>query len=122
MARTLTGAPQRARVANLSSTLAADRSDRRGASCVVRESGYRRKVHKEQQVLTELPPADPIVQDRPHPRARLLPALIALAGLAAAGAYVVPHGLEAQNLLSIEDDPAKIAEREVAQKFNADVA
>ena len=41
---------------------------------------------------------------------------------AAAAAYAVPRGLEAQSLLAIEDDPAQIASRALDDKFNATVA
>lgn len=72
-------------------------------------------------MLTTLPPANPI-DASPRPRARLAPALIACALLAAGACYAVPRGLEAQHLLAIEDDPAEIADRALDQKFNADVA
>jgi hypothetical protein len=55
-------------------------------------------------------------------RVRLLPAALAIAVLGVAVALVLPRGLEAQHLLSIEDDPAAIAERTLDQTFNADVA
>ena len=55
-------------------------------------------------------------------RVRLGPALLAAALMAAAAAYAVPRGLEAQSLLAIEDDPAQIASRALDDKFNATVA
>ncbi len=78
----------------------------------------------ENPVLTTLPPANPI-EPRPagrERRARLAPALLACALLAAGAGYAVPRGLEAQHLLAIEDDPVRIADRELDQKFNAGVA
>jgi hypothetical protein len=58
----------------------------------------------------------------PIRRARLVPVLLIAALLAAGASYVVPRGLEAQHLLSIEDDPVAIAQRALDEKFNADVA
>jgi hypothetical protein len=58
----------------------------------------------------------------PIRRARLVPVLLLAALLAAGASYVVPRGLEAQHLLSIEDDPVAIAQRALDEKFNADVA
>jgi hypothetical protein len=55
-------------------------------------------------------------------RVRLGPALLAAALMAAAAAYAVPRGLEAQSLLAIQDDPAQIASRALDDKFNATVA
>lgn len=55
-------------------------------------------------------------------RMRIAPILFATALLAAGAGYVVPRGLEAQHLLSIEDDPVAIAQRALDEKFNADVA
>lgn len=55
-------------------------------------------------------------------RTRLAPALLAAALLAAAAVYVVPRGLAAQHLISIEDDPVEIAQRALDEKFNAEVA
>jgi hypothetical protein len=55
-------------------------------------------------------------------RTRLAPVLLVAVFLAAGAGYMVPRGLEAQHLLSIEDDPAAIAERALDEKFNADVA
>ena len=54
--------------------------------------------------------------------ARLLPAALAVAVLGVAVAVVLPRGLEAQHLLSIEDDPAAIAQLALDQTFNADLA
>lgn len=50
------------------------------------------------------------------------PVLAAVALLAAAAWYTIPRGLEAQTLLSIEDDPAAIAERALDAKFDAALA
>ena len=55
-------------------------------------------------------------------RTRLGPALLAAALLAAAAGYVVPRGLDAQALLSIENDPVEIAQRALDDTFNAGVA
>jgi len=55
-------------------------------------------------------------------RTRLGPALLAAALLAAAAGYVVPRGLDAQALLSIENDPVEIALRALDDTFNAGVA
>ena len=55
-------------------------------------------------------------------RTRLGPALLAAALLAAAAGYVVPRGLDAQALLSIENDPVEIAQRALDDSFNAGVA
>jgi hypothetical protein len=52
----------------------------------------------------------------------MVPALIACAVLAGGAVYAVPHGLEAQHLIAIEDDPVQIADRALDQKFNATVA
>ena len=53
---------------------------------------------------------------------RIGPVLVIVAVLAAAAAYVVPQGIEAQSALAIEDDPVAIAERALDEKFNAAVA
>lgn len=67
--------------------------------------------------------APPEVQKKMITRVpRLVPALLAVVLLAGAAVYAVPRGLDAQHLLSIEDDPAQIAERALDQGFNADVA
>lgn len=50
------------------------------------------------------------------------PVLLTAAMLAAAGAYLVPRGLEAQSLLAIEDDPVRIAAHALDKSFNKDVA
>jgi hypothetical protein len=63
------------------------------------------------------------VQELTHMRrVRLGPALLVAGLMAAAAAYVVPRGLEAQSLLEIEDDPAQIAARALEGKFDAAVA
>jgi len=67
--------------------------------------------------------APPEVQEEMFTRrTRLGPALLAAALLAAAAAYVVPRGLDAQALLSIENDPVEIAQRALDDSFNAGVA
>jgi hypothetical protein len=55
-------------------------------------------------------------------RHRTAPALLAAAMLAALACYVVPRGLEANSLLSIEDDPARIAGRALDEKYDAALA
>jgi hypothetical protein len=73
-------------------------------------------------LLTSLPPANPI---EPPPAAgsrRLVPALLACAVLACGAAFAVPHGLEAEHLIAIENDPVQIADRALDEKFNAAVA
>lgn len=50
------------------------------------------------------------------------PALLVAATLCLLAAYVVPRGLDARAQLAIIDDPARIAERALAEKFNADAA
>ncbi|MFN3658096.1 MAG: hypothetical protein ACK4UO_12640 [Pseudolabrys sp.] len=50
------------------------------------------------------------------------PALLAAALLAAAAAYVVPRGIEANALLAIEDDPARIAAHALDGRFDAALA
>ena len=59
---------------------------------------------------------------KPMRRQRIAPALAVAAVLAAAACYVVPRGLEANALLSIEDDPALIADRALDEKFDAALA
>jgi hypothetical protein len=54
-------------------------------------------------------------------RPSILPGLMFVAALAAVAAYVVPRGLEAHSWLT-EDDPARIADRALAKKFNAALA
>jgi hypothetical protein len=67
--------------------------------------------------------APPEVQEKLFMRrTRLVPVLLVAAFLAAGAAYVVPRGLEAQHLLSIEDDPVAIAQRALDETFDADVA
>jgi len=50
------------------------------------------------------------------------PVLLIAAMLAAAAAYIVPRGLDARAALTVADDPARIAERALDEKFNAAVA
>jgi len=64
------------------------------------------------------PPSTPVAARNP----RLAPVLLAVALLAALAAYLVPRGLEAQALLAIEDDPARIADRVLDETFKAEVA
>lgn len=67
--------------------------------------------------------APPEVQERlVARRTRLVPVLILAALLAGGAAIIVPRGLEAQHLLSIEDDPVAIAGRALDASFNADIA
>ena len=55
-------------------------------------------------------------------RTRLGPALLAVALLAGAAAYVVPRGWDAKALLSIENDPVEIAQRALDGRFDTAVA
>ncbi len=55
-------------------------------------------------------------------RPRLLPAVAIAALLAAGAAYMVPRGIAAGTQLTIADDPARLADRALDEKFNADVA
>lgn len=55
-------------------------------------------------------------------RRRIAPAALLALLLAGLASYVVPRGLDAQFLLSIEDDPAEIAGRALDERFNAEVA
>ncbi len=55
-------------------------------------------------------------------RRRIAPALVAVAVLAGLAAYVLPRGVEAGWLFSVEDDPSAVAGRALDEKFNADVA
>jgi hypothetical protein len=48
--------------------------------------------------------------------------LLVLALLAAVAVYVIPRGFEARALLAIEDDPVRIADRALDEKFNAALA
>ncbi len=50
------------------------------------------------------------------------PALLTAAVLAALAAYIVPRGLDARAQLTIADDPTRIAERALDEKFNAGLA
>jgi hypothetical protein len=117
---TLTGGPQSASM-NATPIINLARSPD-GSACLGGALGQNQVTGvRRLKVLTTLPPAySEFAQARP--RSRLLPALLACALLGAAACYAVPRGLEAQHLLTIEDDPAQIAERELDQKFNATVA
>ena len=53
---------------------------------------------------------------------RVMPALVAAALLAALAAFVVPRGIDAQSLLSIEDEPAAIADRALDGTFDGALA
>ncbi len=48
--------------------------------------------------------------------------LLAAAALCLLAVFMVPRGLDAQAQLALSDDPTRIAERAVDEKFNADVA
>jgi hypothetical protein len=50
------------------------------------------------------------------------PVLLVLALLVAVAVYVIPRGIEARALLMIEDDPVRIADRALDEKFNAALA
>jgi hypothetical protein len=73
-------------------------------------------------LLTTLPPADSIERPPAAGGRRLVPALLACAVLACGAAFAVPHGLEAEHLIAIENDPVQIADRALDEKFNATVA
>ena len=66
--------------------------------------------------------APPEVKERLAMRRRIAPALVAVALLAALAAYAVPRGIEAGHLFAIEDDPVRIADRALDQRFSAEVA
>jgi hypothetical protein len=70
-------------------------------------------------VLTTLPPADPLIERAPPRRLRIAPVMTLCAVLAGTAAVVVPRGYEAQSLLRVEDDPAAIADREIALNLDA---
>ena len=53
---------------------------------------------------------------------RIAPALLVFLVFAGAGYVTIPRGIEAQHLIAIEDDPAGIADRALADRFNAEVA
>lgn len=55
-------------------------------------------------------------------RARLGLPLLAAAVLAAAAAYIVPQGVEAEAQLAVQDDPAAIADRELDRTFDVTLA
>src|SRR4051812_27801921 len=50
------------------------------------------------------------------------PVLLAAAFMAVAAAYIVPRGIDARATLAAEDDPARIAQRALDEKFNAALA
>ena len=73
--------------------------------------------------MTETPLAERATPQRwVMRRHRITPVLVIFALLAGLACYVVPRGLDAQYLMSIEDDPAEIAGRALDEKFNADLA
>lgn len=80
------------------------------------------------QVRAEVSAAAPIPMSSSNPMGkqerdpRIAPVLVVVALLAALAAYLVPRGLEAQSLLAIEDDPVRLAERVLDERFNAGVA
>ena len=55
-------------------------------------------------------------------RRRIAPALLAAAMLAALACYFVPRGLDANEQLASEDDPAQIAARALDHSFDAELA
>lgn len=55
-------------------------------------------------------------------RFRIALSLLLAALLAVAASYVVPRGIEAEELLAVQDDPARIADRELDRTFNAALA
>jgi hypothetical protein len=73
----------------------------------------------EARLLTTLPPVEQGTVTAPRRGGRIAPALIVCALLVGVAGYVVPRGLEAGSLFAIEDDPARIADRELDQHFNA---
>jgi hypothetical protein len=66
--------------------------------------------------------APPELREKFMRRSSLGLALLTAAVLAALAAYIVPHGLDARAQLAIADDPARIAERALDEKFNAGLA
>ncbi|MGH6726071.1 MAG: hypothetical protein ACREB8_05945 [Pseudolabrys sp.] len=55
-------------------------------------------------------------------RPRIVPVLLVAGLLAAVAAYMVPRGIEASELLAIEDDPVRIADRALDEIFTAELA
>ncbi|MEI7806174.1 MAG: hypothetical protein WCI56_12675 [Hyphomicrobiales bacterium] len=55
-------------------------------------------------------------------RFRIALSLFIAAVLAVAACYVVPRGLEAESLLAVENDPARMADRELDRGFTPEVA
>ena len=55
-------------------------------------------------------------------RFRIALSLIVAIALAVAAGYVVPRGIEAEALLALHDDPARITDRELDRTFNAALA
>lgn len=53
---------------------------------------------------------------------RIAPVFVAVALFVGVAAFVVPLGIEAQSMLTMEDEPAAIADRTLAKSFNADAA
>jgi hypothetical protein len=86
--------------------------------------GYPQPLRTEQRLLTSIDGVDPIAgsRDVPMKRLRIAPALLLCLLMAGAAYFVVPRGVEAQHLLSIEDEPAQIADRALDGHFDADIA
>ena len=73
--------------------------------------------------MTETPLAERVTPQRWNMRRhRIAPVMVIFALLAGLACYVVPRALDAQYLMSIEDDPAEIAGRALDEKFNAELA
>jgi len=66
--------------------------------------------------------APPELREKFMRRPSLGLALLTAAVLAVLAAYIVPRGLDARAQLAIADDPARIAERALDEKFNAGLA
>jgi hypothetical protein len=66
--------------------------------------------------------APPEPQEKFMRRLSITPVLLAAALLAVLAAYLVPRGLAARAQLAIADDPARIAERALNEKFDAALA
>lgn len=56
------------------------------------------------------------------PSTRMAPVLVAAVLIGAAAVYVVPRAIDARTQLAIADDPARIAERVLDEKFDAALA
>ena len=77
-------------------------------------------------MLTSIPGVDPLAApERNHGsmgRFRILPAVLLCLAMGGAACLLVPRGLEARHLLSIEDDPSQIADRALDGHFDSAVA